>query len=146
MHKLVGFFLVMSVSLYSTPLRADSYDNHPEMFADENSVNENTSCEVIPETTQDQPASDAQDPYAQQNAIQEQNADDSSPAEPQEAYTDSGNYTDQETPVTPENNDQTKRGGYRYWQNILLAVAVVAVAITAMLLVNSHEGHKSHHH
>jgi hypothetical protein len=136
MHKLVGFFLVMSVSLYSTPLRADSYDNHPEMFADENNVNADTSCDVIPATTHGQP----------ENGILEQNANDSSLSETPEIYTDSGNYTDQESLVTPENNDQTKRGHYKYWQNILLAVAVVAVAVTALLLVNSHQGHKSHDH
>jgi len=145
MHKFIGFLLATSISLYSTPLKADSYNSNQDIYADDSAVNSDHGCEVSPQTTDEQPASDDQNAYVQQDASPPATTNDQPPAVEQNTYSDNGNYTDQETLVTPENTDAIKHNRNKYWQNILLAVAVVAVAVTAMLLVNSHEGHKSHH-
>jgi hypothetical protein len=144
MHKSVAFLLVVSVSLYSTPLRADSYDNDPEMYADVsyadmNIENADTSCPVSPEPEgqQRQPASSS--------PSQEEYTDEISPPQNEDTYADQGNYTDHETMVKSESSQQSTKGHYKYWKNILLAVAVIAVAVTALLIVHSNEGHKSHH-
>jgi|GEM_PF-6220702 len=144
MKRLVGFLLVASVTLYSTPLKADSYESNQDIFAEDSSVDSNDGCQVTPEAASPSPSSEEQNTYVQQDSGQEQNAQDQNAVEEQNTYSDSGNYTDSETLVTPENPSQ-KRGHPGRWKNILLAVAVVAVAITAMLLVHSHQGHKSHH-
>jgi hypothetical protein len=123
MTRYVAVLLALSVSLYSTPLKADSYSNEDQdvFVEDPTTIPEDCSCQINPESVEE--------------------SSPASPQEQQEVYTDNGNYTD----VSPENTEQTKRVRTKYWQNILLAVAVVAVAITAMLLVHSHQGHKSHH-
>lgn len=131
MKKIVGFLLVVSVSLYTTPLKADSYDT----IQTEEPTQEPTSCEVTPETSTVLTPSEEQDSYAEQ--------EEAAPAEEQDSYADTGNYEDQETLVQPASSEVTKKARTKYWQNILLAVAVVAVAITALLLVHSHEGHRS---
>lgn len=140
MHKSVSLLLAVSLSLYSTPLKADSYDSELENYADMTSDNEGTSCPVRPEPVEErqQAVSPPEEEYAQQPD------DESAPTE--EIYaSDQGNYTDQETMVTPESSHKSQRGGYKYWKNILVAVVVIAVAVTALLVVHSHEGHKSHH-
>ncbi len=144
MKKLVGFLLVASVSLYSTPLKADSYESNQDIFAEDSNVDSNEGCPVTPEAAPPVQPAEEQNTYVQQDSATEQNAKEQNAAEIQNTYSDSGNYTDGETLVTPENPSQ-KRSHPGRWKNILLAVAVVAVAITAMLLVHSHQGHKSHH-
>lgn len=130
MTRCVTLLLALSVSLYSTPLKADSYSSEDQdvFVEDPSAAPEDCSCEVSPGSEE----SSSSGLFTNE-----------SPASPQEQelHTDNGNYTD----VSPENTEQTKRVRTKYWQNILLAVAVVAVAVTAMLLVNSHQGHKSHH-
>jgi hypothetical protein len=135
MKRFVGFLLAVSVPLYITPLRADSYESNQDIYAEDSSVDSNGGCEVTPEAATPSPSSEEQNSYVQQNA-EDQNA-----AEEENTYSDKGNYTDGETLVTPENPSQNRSHPGR-WKNILLAVAVVAVAITAMLLVHSHQGHK----
>ena len=50
------------------------------------------------------------------------------------------------TPVGQGANEGAKNAKKRQWQNIVLAVSAVAVAIVAMILVSNNNGHKSHHH
>jgi hypothetical protein len=139
MRKLISSMLVVSVLIYSTPLKADSYDNYQEMFT-EDSETQDGSCQVSPDRSEALP-NEEQPVYASDPDVY---AQDQSP-EQKEDLLDQGNYTDQETSVTPEDHESVKRGRYKYWKNILLAVVVVAVAVTALLVVHSHEGHKSHH-
>lgn len=131
MARCVVVMLALSVSLYSTPLKADSYSNEDQdvFVEDPSAAPEDRSCQVSP----------ASEEGSSGMFTNESTSENPAPVQEQEAYTD--NYTD----VSPENTEQTKRVRTRYWQNILLAVAVIAVAITAMLLVHSHQGHKSHH-
>lgn len=138
MKKLIGFLLVTSVWLYSTPLKADSYENaYSQSFdACSDGSSDCDRCEVVPETTTDQKTPEDQDLFLKQ--------DSTSTSEEQRTRVDTGTYADQETLVSPENPDHSKQGRSKRWQNIFLAVAVVAAAITALLLVNSHQGHKKH--
>jgi hypothetical protein len=144
MHRSIGFLLALSVSLYSTPLKADSYDTTaPENYTGVSSENTNTECPVTPQAEQMSPQEpsplETTDPYVERAPSSPQNNPDAS-----QTYTDKGNYTDQEAVVSPENNEVAKRQRNTRWRNILLAVAVVVVAITALILVHQHEGHKSH--
>lgn len=146
MNRLIGFLLVISISLYTTPLKADSYDSEQALYTDENLADAEIPCNVSPEassTTQSK-ENDSSEAYAQQDFYGE-TTEDQAPVETEHVQSDQGNYADRETLVTPENPEQAQRSRNRYWKNILLAVVVVAVAITALLVVNSHEGHKSHH-
>ncbi|HEY2811030.1 MAG TPA: hypothetical protein VGJ00_06565 [Rhabdochlamydiaceae bacterium] len=131
MKRLVGLLLVVSVSLYSAPLKADSYgdDSSPD-----------TPCAVMPEPTE-QRALEEQNASWEQNAIQDQTSGDQGESE----YTqvDTGNYSDQETLVSSETPEHVKHARNKRWQNILIAVAAVAVAITALILVHQNQGHKS---
>jgi hypothetical protein len=138
MKRLVGFLLAASVSLYSTPLKADSYENNQDIFADDSSVDSDQQCQVTPAEA----SSEEQDTFLQQDASTEQNVNESS--EEQIQMVDSDQESDTETYVTPENPSQ-KRGQTGRWKNILLAVVVVAVAITALLIVNSNKGSKKSH-
>ena len=138
MKKLIGFLLVTSVSLYSTPLKADSYENTYNSSVDgcTDDSSDCDRCEVTPETVTDQKNSEDQELFVDQ--------DSTSTSEEQKTRVDTGTYADQESLVSPENPDQSKQVRSKRWQNIFLAVVVVAAAITALLLVNSHQGHKKH--
>jgi hypothetical protein len=55
--------------------------------------------------------------------------------------------TDEGTPVSQASDDTNRKTAKRKrWQNILLAVSAVAIAITALILVANNDGHKGHHH
>lgn len=51
------------------------------------------------------------------------------------------------TPVGQASSEGSKTAKKRIWQNIALAVGTVAIAVTALILVSSNEGHhkKKHH-
>lgn len=57
---------------------------------------------------------------------------------------DPSNDTDG-TPVGSAANEGTSAAKKRHWQNIALAAGAVAVAVTALILVASNDGHHSHH-
>lgn len=51
--------------------------------------------------------------------------------------------SDEGTPVSQAQEDDGRRAARRKrWQNAILAVSAVAVAITAMILVANNDGHK----
>ena len=138
MKKLIGFLLVTTVSFYSTALKADSYEKtyNPSSGACTDDSSDCDRCEVIPEMTTGQKTPEDQELFVDQ--------DSTGASEEQRARVDTGTYADQEALVSPENLDNSKQARSKRWQNIFLAVVVVAVAITALLLVNSHQGHKKH--
>ena len=70
---------------------------------------------------------------------------DESTAPPEELATDPANDSEG-TPVGVAANEGTTAAKKRYWQNIALATVAVAVAVTALILVASNDGHHSHHH
>ena len=116
MKRLVGFFLITSLSLYSTPIKAESYKT---IVAQD--VSSEEQCYVTP-----------------QLQTQEQN-----PTENTDSSLDRGNYSDQEESlVSSESPEHVKRAKSRRWHNILLAIVTIAVAVTGILLVHSNQGNK----
>lgn len=115
MKKVVCPLLILSLVLFSTPLKADSYT--PSVEEDEVQCTQQTgACDVTPgkvETAEPAPV------------IESQPVD-------QDTYTD----------VTPASTDEESSARTTRLRYIVLAVVATIVAITAMLLVNSNEGHK----
>jgi hypothetical protein len=127
MKKVVCPLLILSLILYSTPLKADSYSPQPpSIIVEEDEVQcskETGECDVTPgrvETAEPAPVIESQ------------------PA-------DQGTYADQESLVTPSSSDEESSGGTTRLRYIILAVVATIVAVTAMLLVDSNEGHSRHH-
>ncbi len=123
MKKLICPLLVLSLVLYSTPLKADSYTPEPpSMIVEEDEVQcpkQTGACDVTPgkvETVEPAPV------------IESQPTD-------QETYAD----------VTPSSEDEESSARSTRLRYVVLAVVATIVAITAMLLVDSNEGHSRHH-
>jgi hypothetical protein len=120
MKKVVCPLLILSLVLYSTPLKADSYTPQSIVEEDEMQCPEETGeCDVTPgkvETVEPAPV------------IESQPVD-------QDTYAD----------VTPASADEESSGRTTRLRYVVLAVVATIVAITAMLIVNSNEGHSRHH-
>jgi len=125
MKKVICPLLILSLALFSTPLRADSYT--PQMIVEEDEVQcpkETGECDVTPgkiETAEPAPVIESQP-------------------------VDQGIYADQESLVTPASSDEENSARITRLRYIVLAVVATIVAITAMLIVDSNEGHSRHHH
>ena len=124
MKKVICPLLVLSIILYASPLKADSYAG--AQLVDE-CLDEDESCEcaVTPGSNETPEPIPVETPQVQ--------------------ALDQGSYADQESLVTPASGDEESAPRAQRVRYIILAVIAVIVAVTALLIVDSNEGH-SHHH
>jgi hypothetical protein len=125
MKKVICPLLALSILLYTSPLKADSYTQSQPIADECSSEDESCECAVTPGSVE------TAEPVPMQ-------ATESQPV-------DQGTYADQESLVTPASADEESGPRAKQVRYIILAVVAVIVAVTAMLLVDSNEGH-SHHH
>jgi hypothetical protein len=111
-----------------------------------------SSIVLSPALKADAPSVNSEELAASQNAFEEEAVGletpplaDESAAPPEVLATDPANDSEG-TPVGVASNEGTTAAKKRYWQNITLATVAVAVAVTALILVASNDGHHSHHH
>jgi len=130
MQRIIASLLICGVLLQATPIRADTSPEN--MFVEEDSST-NEGYPVSPQLQQE-----AATPPQIEMVSEPQGEQISSPV-------DQGNYTDQESFVSPSTvNEQEKKAQRKRWQNIFLAVGAVVVAVAAMLIVDQNEGHSKH--
>ncbi len=120
--------LATALSLSHSPLRADSSETETlvvetPMLAEQLSVDPEKENQEMYSTDETTPITEETPPDEQLPSDIQDDAAVVGPAENSEAY---------------------KRARNKTWQNILLAVCVVTVAVTALIIVANHEGHKSH--
>jgi len=125
MKRVICPLLALSIVLYASPLKADSYAQ-PQPIADEcPSEDESCECAVTPGSVE------TPEPVPVQTT--------------QSQPVDQGTYADQESLVTPASADEESGPRTKQVRYIILAAVAVIVAVTAMLLVDSNEGHSDHH-
>jgi len=123
MKRLISSFLIASTIAFAPARHAIA--DHPS-----------DRIEEIPESEQKEPGapedpSQETPPSAQESTV------------PESIPPDEDENEEEGTPVGQAANEGTKTAKRRQWQNIALATAAVAVAITALILVANNDGHRS---
>ena len=114
--------------LLASPLRADA----PGQSTTEESQPDDSS--LAPASTEEaQPEGSSLDQTSTEDTLAEE------PASVQPVPEEEG------TPVGQASNEGSRTAKKQMWQNIGLAVGAVAIAVTALILVSTNDGHRSHH-
>lgn len=130
MRRLICTALAFSLFAYSPALKANSFDSDQEEYITDNANETDTNQEQYfdPESDENNYGDEAPESAASTTTPVDSN------------NVDSGTYTDQETEVGSESpyaaQQRTKR-----WQNILIAAGAIIVAVAALLIVHSNQGH-----
>jgi hypothetical protein len=138
MKKLIHFCLVTSIVAFSPVLRAQDQEHTPQYTPSENG----NEPQRVPEEAQDYGSE--QTPVDESPSDAEDSTHDSTPSDelttPETAPLDN---EDEGTAVGQASSEGVNAAKRKQWQNIALATAAVAVAITALVLIANNDGHRS---
>lgn len=135
MKKFIAAYLIVSTFILSPALQARSHSAPRVILADAYSPDD-----------QDGTAENPNDPVQDDQQTPENPPDETTPSEPapepEEASTIEEATDNQGTPVSAASESTNKEKSNR-WRNIIIAVVAVAVAITALFLIQENNGHRN---
>lgn len=136
---IIPFLIIAIIAFIPAPARTDTH----HMAADntEMPVQDN----AAPSLDDDQDSSTQQDRDSTTPIIPQDEGHVPSP-EASTAEDIPDDYEEEGTPVGQASSEGSNAARNQKWRNIALAVAAVAVAVTALLLVASNDGHHKKHH